>query len=64
MKWWRRLSRPAVWMGLLGGAKLISVSVFNYELFTDQQIADISNGLAAILTVVGVWVGYNDDEID
>lgn len=54
---YNRLTKPAFYIALLGAAKLVT-DAFGYSLITDDQINNIANGLAALVTVVGVAMGY------
>lgn len=51
------LKKPAFWIAILGAVKVVASS-FGYELFQEDQIETIANGVAAIVTVVGVTVSY------
>jgi len=50
-----KLRKPALFVAVLSAAKLIT-DAFGYQVFTDEQINDISNGLASIFTVVGIFI--------
>ncbi len=57
-KLFSRLTKPAFYIALLGAAKLVA-DAFGYQLITDEQVNSIANGLAALVTVVGVAMGYD-----
>ncbi|WP_164716782.1 hypothetical protein [Paenibacillus whitsoniae] len=48
-------------LGLLGAVKLI-LNAFGVELFTDETMNAIANGLAAIMAVVGVYTNHHKEE--
>jgi uncharacterized membrane protein len=50
-----KLRKPALFVAVLSAVKLIT-DAFGYQVFTDEQINDISNGLASIFTVVGILI--------
>lgn len=50
-----KLRTPAIFVAVLGAAKLI-LEAFGYNIITDDQINSISNGLAAIFTVAGIAI--------
>ncbi len=56
-KLYSRLSRPAFYVAILGATKLV-IDAFGLQLFSDDQVNSIANGLAALATVVGVAMGY------
>ena len=56
-KLFSRLSKPAFYVALLGAAKL-AADACGYQIITDEQINSIANGLAVLVTVVGVAIGY------
>ncbi len=60
-KLYSRLTRPAFYVALLGAAKLVT-DAFGVTLITDEQVNSIANGLATIVTVVGVAIGYEEQE--
>ncbi|MBX5436220.1 MAG: hypothetical protein IRZ33_03285 [Alicyclobacillaceae bacterium] len=43
----------SITVALLGALKLI-LQAFGYNLMTDQEVNDIANGVAAVVTVIGV----------
>ncbi|MCL6547533.1 MAG: hypothetical protein K6T30_01335 [Alicyclobacillus sp.] len=43
----------SITVGLLGALKLI-LQAFGYNILTDQEVNDIANGVAAVVTVIGV----------
>ena len=53
----KRLNKPAFYVAILGALKLIT-DAFGMQIITSDQINDIANGLAAIVTVVGVAAGW------
>jgi uncharacterized membrane protein len=55
-------SRNAVTItiGLLGAAKLV-LDAFGVHIISDGQINDIANGVASLVTVVGVYMTHNKD---
>lgn len=57
-KLYRRLCSPAFYVALLGAAKLVT-DAFGLQLISDDQVNSIANGLAALVTVVGVAIGYD-----
>ncbi|WP_276662319.1 hypothetical protein [Syntrophomonas wolfei] len=56
-KLYSRLCKPAFYVALLGAAKLVT-DAFGLQLVSDDQVNSIANGLAALVTVVGVAIGY------
>jgi hypothetical protein len=48
----------SITVAILGALKLIAESVFKIDLISDAQINDISNGVAAIATVVGIVMSH------
>jgi len=54
-----RLNKPAFYLALLGAGKLVS-DAFGYQIITDEQVNLIANGLASLVTVVGVAMGYEE----
>ena len=56
-KTYKRLTKPAFYIAILGAAKLVT-DAFGLQIITSDQINDIANGLAALATVVGVAVGW------
>ncbi len=57
IKLYSRLCKPAFYVALLGAAKLVT-DAFGLQLISDGQVNDIANGLATLITVVGVAMGY------
>jgi phi LC3 family holin len=57
-KLYSRLSRPAFYIAMLGAIKLIT-DAFGYSLITNEQINAIANGVATLVTVIGVAVGWD-----
>lgn len=58
-KMYSRLCKPAFYVALLGAAKLVT-DAFGLQLITDDQVNNIANGLAALITVLGVAMGYEE----
>jgi uncharacterized membrane protein len=54
-----RLNKPAFYIAILGAAKLVT-EAFGLQVISDDQVNSIANGLAALVTVVGVAMGYDD----
>ena len=54
---YKRLTKPAFYIAILGAAKLVT-DAFGLQIITSDQINDMANGLAAQATVVGVAVGW------
>ena len=48
-----RMRKPALFIAVLGAVKLVT-DAFGFQLLTNEQVNDISNGLAALATVVGI----------
>ncbi|WNR42115.1 hypothetical protein [Paenibacillus roseipurpureus] len=48
-------------LGLLGAAKLI-LDAFGVTLLTDETVNAVANGVAAILSVVGVYTNHQKPE--
>lgn len=48
-----KFRKPALFIAVLGAVKLVT-DAFGFQLLTDESINDISNGLAALVTVVGI----------
>ena len=44
-------------IAILGALKLV-LNAFGIDIITDQNINDIANGIAAIVTVVGVIISH------
>lgn len=44
-------------VALLGAAKLV-LNAFGLDIITDQNINDIANGIAAIVTIAGVVMSH------
>lgn len=51
-----KMQKVAFWIGILGAVKLVA-QVAGYEI-PDQMINDVSNGLAAIASVIGVVLDH------
>lgn len=47
-------------IGLLGAAKLV-LDAFGVHIISDAQVNDIANGVASLVTVVGVYMSHNKD---
>jgi len=58
-KLYSRLTKPAFYFALLGAAKLV-FDAFGLQFISDDQVNSIANGLAAIVTVIGVAIGYEE----
>jgi uncharacterized membrane protein len=58
-KVYKRLRTPAFYVALLGATKLVT-DAFGLQIISDEQVNTIANGLAAIVTVVGVALGYDE----
>jgi len=56
-----RLTNPAFYLAILGAAKLVT-DAFGLQIISDEQINSIANGLAAIVTVIGVAIGYEEKQ--
>mgnify|MGYP000897571342 FL=1 len=54
-----RLSKPAFYIALLGAGKLVA-DAFGCPIITDDQVNAIANGLACLVTVIGVAMGYEE----
>jgi len=54
-----RLNKPAFYIAILGAAKL-ATEAFGLQIISDDQVNSIANGLAALVTVVGVAMGYDN----
>jgi len=54
-----RLNKPAFYVAMLGALKLVT-DAFGLQMISDDQINSIANGLSAIVTVVGVAMGYEE----
>ena len=50
-----KFRKPALFIAVLGAVKLVT-DAFGFQLLTDESINDISNGLAALVTVVGILI--------
>jgi len=50
-----KFRKPALFVAVLGAIKLVS-DAWGFQLLTNEQVNDISNGLAAIATVVGILI--------
>lgn len=50
-----KLRKPAIFVAILSAVKLIT-DAFGYQIISNEQVNSISNGLAAIFTVVGVLI--------
>lgn len=61
-KLFSRLNKPAFYIALLGAAKLVT-DAFGCQFITDEQVNNIANGLAALVTVAGVAMGYEYERI-
>lgn len=48
-------------LGLLGAAKLI-LNAFGVDLISDDNVNAIANGVAALLSVVGVYTNHQKSE--
>ena len=57
-KLYSRLTKPAFYVAILGATKLIT-DAFGMQIISDDQVNSIANGLAALVTVVGVAIGYD-----
>ena len=53
-----KLKKPAFWLAIIGAIKLIT-DAFGLQLISSEQVDQISNGLAAIFAVVGIYISHD-----
>ncbi len=56
-KVYARLKSPTFYIAILGALKL-TMQAFGVEIISDEQVNTIANGLATLMTVVGVACGW------
>ena len=50
-----KLRKPTLFVAVLGAVKLVT-DALGFQLLTNESINDISNGMAALATVVGILI--------
>jgi hypothetical protein len=54
-----KYANPAFYIGIIAGIKVV-LSLFGYNIITDEQVNSIANGVAALVAVgVLIWAKFH-----